>query len=139
MTKSQIARLAVLLLLLSPSAFASAEDLSGKWSGTFVVTMGDQPAHDDTAYMIATQKGADLTGTIGPNENEQFPILKGKIATVKEAGKDVTKVSFDVQPDNGPDTAHVELTIVDGHLKGKLTAEANGQKVSAVLDLARVK
>jgi hypothetical protein len=139
MTKSQIARLAVLLLLLSPSAFASAEDLSGKWSGTFVVTMGDQPAHDDTAYMIATQKGADLTGTIGPNENEQFPILKGKIATVKEAGKDVTKVSFDVQPDNGPDTAHVELAIVDGHLKGKLTAEANGQKVSAVLDLTRVK
>jgi hypothetical protein len=51
----------------------------------------------------------------------------------------VTKVSFDVQPDNGPDTAHVELAIVDGHLKGKLTAEANGQKVSAVLDLTRVK
>ena len=139
MTKSHIARLAVLLLLLSPSVFASAEDLSGKWSGTFVVTMGDQPAHDDTAYMIATQKGADLTGSIGPNESQQFPILKGKIATVKEAGKDVTKVSFDVQPDNGPDVAHVELAIVDGHLKGKLTAEANGQKVSAVLDLTRVK
>jgi len=139
MTKSHIARLAVLLLLLSPSLFASADDLSGKWSGTFVVTVGDQPAHDDTAFMIATQKGADLTGSIGPNENEQYPILKGKIATVKEAGKDVTKVSFDVQPDNGPDTAHVELAIVDGHLKGKLTAETNGQKVSAALDMTRVK
>jgi|KBSSwiStaDraftv2_1062776.scaffolds.fasta_scaffold637674_2 ABC-type sugar transport system substrate-binding protein len=139
MTKSHFARLAVLLLLLSPSVFASAEDLTGKWSGTFVVTVGEQPAKEDNAYMIATQKGADLTGSIGPNESEQYPILKGKIATVKEAGKDVTKVSFDVQPDNGPDLAHCELSIVDGHLKGKLTAEHDGQKISAVLDLTRVK
>jgi len=139
MTKSHIARLAVLLLLLSPTIFASAEDLSGKWSGTFVVTVGDQPAKDDTAYMVATQKGADLTGSIGPNESEQYPILKGKIATVKESGKDVTKVSFDVQPDNGPDLAHCELTIVEGHLKGKLTAEHDGAKISAVIDLARIK
>jgi ABC-type sugar transport system substrate-binding protein len=139
MTKNHLARLAVLLLLLSPSVFASADDLSGKWSGTFVVTIGDQPPKDDTAFMVATQKGADLTGSIGPTENEQYPILKGKIATVKEAGKDVTKVSFDVQPDNGPDVAHCEMTIVEGHLKGKLTAESNGQKVSAALDLTRVK
>ncbi|HEX5071269.1 MAG TPA: hypothetical protein VFV78_13720 [Vicinamibacterales bacterium] len=139
MTKSHFARLAVLVLLLSPNLFASAEDLSGKWSGTFVISMGENPPRDDTAYMVATHKGADLTGSIGPNENEQFPILKGKVATVKESGKDVTKVSFDVQPENGPETAHVELTMVDGHLKGKLTAEHEGQKISAVLDLARIK
>ena len=139
MTKSHFARIAVLLLLLSPNMFASAEDLTGKWSGTFVISMGENPPKDDTAYMVATQKGTDLTGTIGPNETEQFPILKGKIATVKESGKDVTKVSFDVQPDGGPETAHVDLAIVDGHLKGKLTAEHDGQKISAVLDLTRVK
>jgi hypothetical protein len=139
MTKSHLARLAVLVLLLSPSLFASAEDLSGKWSGTFVVTVGENPPQDDTAYMVATQKGADLTGTIGPNESQQFPILKGKIATVKEAGKDVTKVSFDVQPDNGPDIAHCEMSMVDGHLKGKFTAESGGQKISAVIDMTRVK
>lgn len=139
MTKSHFARLAVLVLLLSPSLFASAEDLSGKWSGSFVITVGDQPSHDDTAYMVATQKGADLTGSIGPNENEQYPIEKGKIATVKESGKDVTKVTFDVHPENGPDVAHCELAIVDGHLKGKLTAEHDGQKISAVLDMTRVK
>ncbi len=139
MTKSNLARLAVLLLLLSPNVFASAEDVSGKWSGTFVISMGENPPKDDTAYMVATQKGADLTGSIGPSESEQFPILKGKVATVKEAGKDVTKVSFDVQPENGPEVAHVEMTIVEGHLKGKLTAEHDGQKISAVLDLTRVK
>jgi hypothetical protein len=119
--------------------FRLREDLTGKWSGTFVVTVGEQPAKEDNAYMIATQKGADLTGSIGPNESEQYPILKGKIATVKEAGKDVTKVFVRRAAGQRSRLAHCELSIVDGHLKGKLTAEHDGQKISAVLDLTRVK
>jgi hypothetical protein len=128
----------VLVLLLSPAVFA-AEDLSGKWSGSFIITMDENPPVTDSAHMVAKHDKATLTGTIGPNENDQYEILKGKVETVKEAGKDVTKVSFDVVAGGGGPLAHATLTLVDGHLKGNLLAEMDGHKMSAVMDLTRIK
>jgi hypothetical protein len=87
--------------------------------------------------MVATQTGTDLTGTIGPDVDRQWPILKGKIATTKVEAKDVTKATFDVQTDDA--LAHFVLTLTDGHLKGTAKAEQAGQPMDAVLDLQRIK
>jgi hypothetical protein len=140
MTKTHLARALVMLLLLSPTVFASADDLSGKWAGTFVVTHNGQTSND-TAHMVAKQTGADLTGTIGPNADEQWPILKGKIATTKVEGKDVTNATFDVQVggDTSGPLAHFALTLSDGHLKGNAKAEQGGETMDAVIDLQRIK
>jgi hypothetical protein len=91
--------------------------------------------------MVAKQTGADLTGTIGPNADTQWPILKGKIATTKVEGKDVTKATFDVEVGGDPSgpLAHFVLTLTDGHLKGNAKAEDNGNTIAAVLDLQRIK
>lgn len=119
---------ALLLTLLFVPALAATEDLTGKWSGSFSITTDGQ-AHDESAYMVFTQKGEDLTGTAGPTADQQWPIVKGKVKG--------DKVTFDVQSDNA--LIHIELTFKDGHLKGEAHAEQDGRALSAVIDLERVK
>ena len=126
------------VVLLTPALFA-AEDLSGKWSGTFIISVNGEQ-RDDVAYMVFKHTGTELTGTAGPNAAEQWPIVKGTVTVAKAEGKETTKASFDVQPEggNGP-SMHFDLELVDGHLKGKAKAEQNGMTMSVVLDLTRVK
>lgn len=140
MKTSRLARVLVLVLLFTPALLA-AEDLTGKWGGTFIVTTDGQ-SHDDTAHFVVTkQTGAELTGTIGPNPDEQWPIIKGKIEAVKENGKDVTKVTFDVQVggDTSGPIAHFDLALVEGHLKGSAKASQDGHEMAATLDLTKLK
>lgn len=138
MQLSRAARVVVLLLLLSPVLFA-AEDLTGKWSGPFVITADGNPPQENSAQMVAKQTGAELTGSIGPTAEQQWPIAKGKIATVKEDGKDVTKITFEVQAGEGGPIIQFAMTLADGHLKGSAKAEQDGHILSAAVDLARVK
>ena len=63
-----------------------------------------------------------------------MPIANGKVTTVK----DVTTVTFDVTEPSGA-AIHFDLKLVDGRLKGNCTAEMNGQKRNAVLDVGRAK
>ena len=39
----------------------------------------DGERKDDTALMFLKHKGTELTGTAGPNADQQWPILKGKV------------------------------------------------------------
>jgi hypothetical protein len=63
----------VLLLFLSVAlaCAATAADISGKWSGTFVAENGDS----GSAYVILKQSGSTITGSGGPDANEQWPAL----------------------------------------------------------------
>ena len=141
MNMKRFAPVLMLLLLLAPAVFA-AEDLTGKWDGTLVVTVDTNPPQTKTARLVLKQAGATLTGTAGPaeNDNEQMPIANGKVETLKKDGKDVTSVTFSVKDghDEGPAIIFA-LTLVDGHLKGTATAEMDGHKLVAVLDVTRVK
>ena len=139
MSVNRLARVLVLLLLLSPTLFA-AEDFTGKWGGTFVIPIDGGAPQDDTVHMVVTKQAtAELTGTIGPDADRQMPIAKSKIATVKEAGKDVTKITFEVDTPGDAGTVQFSLTLVAGHLKGSAKAENNGQKMTAVIDMERLK
>jgi hypothetical protein len=55
---------------------AAAGDLSGKWSGVFKVDGGD---HDIPQLFILKQSGNVLTGSGGPDAQEQYPIENGRV------------------------------------------------------------
>ncbi|MBK9241230.1 MAG: hypothetical protein IPL75_13445 [Acidobacteria bacterium] len=110
--------LLALALALSPILQAAVvQDLTGKWDGTFIATVNGQQ-EDDVVFMTLTQKGAVLTGTVGPSLDRQWAIIGGKV--------EGTKVTFDTQSD-GP-FVKFTLTLVDGRLKGDAVAEMDGQK-----------
>jgi phage gp45-like len=118
---SAIALAAALTLTL-----LAAEDLSGKWSGSFNITM-DGETKNEAIYLNLTHKGTEITGTAGPSAEEQWPILNGKI--------EGAKVTFDVQADRP--LVKFDLTLTDGHLKGNAKAEVEGKSFSAVVDAQR--
>ena len=130
-----VKRLALLIVAVAVAmpALRAAEDLSGKWSGKFIITAEGQ-TRDDVAYAVIKHTGAEFAGTMGPNAGEQWPISKGKV----EETKDGTKVTFAVVHPSGEGTAQFELALVKGHLVGKGTLTGHGTATVEV-DLERVK
>lgn len=121
----KIACVAGLVLLLA-TVLMAADDLTGKWSGSFNITMeGETKA--DQILMVLKQNGAELTGTAGPNADQQWPIQKGKV--------EGSKVTFEVQAD--VPLVKFDLTLADGHLKGEAKAEFEGRTMKAAVDAQR--
>ena len=121
-----VKRMVLLALLLIAPVVGAQADLTGTWTGPFIMTM-DGETRDDTAMMVLKHKGAELTGTVGPNAERQWPIVKAKA--------DGASAEFDVQSD-GP-LVHFSMKLVDGHLKGEAKAEQDGHTLSAKFDLQR--
>ena len=139
MKLNRIASALVAILLIAPALLA-AEDLTGKWSGSFVTSMNGGTPKDDVAYMVLKQTGKELGGSAGPSADQQWQISKGTITVTGTAPKETTKVSFDVAMGDGAGpTLHFDLDLVDGHLKGNAKAAMDGMEMSAVVDVARVK
>ena len=67
-------RLLAAVLILVTTAIAG--DLTGKWSGSFKADGAD---HGVSQLFIFKQDGNKLSGTGGPDQNEQYPIENGKI------------------------------------------------------------
>lgn len=114
------------LLLLLACPLIAAEDLTGKWSGSFIISMDGQ-TKDDVAFMVLKQNGSELTGTAGPNPDQQWAIQKGKI--------EGNKITFEVQTDEP--LIKFNLTLADGHLKGEANAEHEGRSLKATVDVQR--
>lgn len=122
---------ALLCAASAVSAFqAKPVDLTGVWTGTLTRAVGE-PAG---AHFDLKQKGAELTGTAGPDAERQLPIANGKVTTVK----DVTSVTFDVTQPNGL-LIKFDLKVVEGRLKGKTLIEANGETREGIVDAGRAK
>jgi basic membrane lipoprotein Med (substrate-binding protein (PBP1-ABC) superfamily) len=116
----------------SPAAKpAAAATIAGTWTGTFK----DMDANrEETAMIVLKQDGDVVTGTAGPNADQQFAIAKGKVATTKDG----MAVTFELS--NGDSMVVLfDLKLIDGHLKGGATAERNGQKLNAQVDVVRAK
>ena len=120
----------VLALLITLPVFA-VEDFSGKWSGSFTGIGPDGTQITENIFLILVHKGAELTGSAGPAEDKQWKIQNGKV--------DGNKLTFVVEnPDNSA-VARITLTLVEGHLKGEFAAEKGGEKLTAKVDVTRVK
>ena len=128
----RLALLFALTLFVLPSM--AAEDFTGKWSGQFTGVAPDGNQMTEPILLNLVHKGAELTGTAGPSAERQWKILKGKV--------DGDKVSFEVQAENDSQTGpYVTITLAyaDGHLKGDFNAQRGAEKMTAKVDVTRVK
>jgi hypothetical protein len=128
----KIALLFVFILCALPAV--AAEDLSGKWSGSFVGLDPNGQQMTEQIVMNLVHKGAELTGTAGPNDQQQWKILNGKV--------DGNKISFDVPgggDNQGGPLLKFAMNYADGHLKGDVNVDMGDKKLTAKIDTTRVK
>jgi hypothetical protein len=125
----------LICLLLLTGLTLSAGELSGKWTGKFDIATADGETKPDSAILNLKVDGAKVTGSAGPNEDQQWTIRNGKL----EAGK----LTFDVvmEGDSGDDKGSLVFDLVfDGDtIRGSATGIGHdGDKMSAKVDLKRV-
>ena len=118
----------VMLAALAGVAIADV-DVTGKWSGSFNATAPNGETKETTALLVLKQSGTDITGTVGPNEDEQFPIQKGKI----EGDKITLEVDHDGQ------TMKFDLKVDSGRITGEVRGSREGQSMAAKIDVSRAK
>src|SRR3954454_7761876 len=100
---------------------ASAADVTGTWNGSFKITTPDGKTQDDTVTLVLKQNGGTITGTAGPNADQQVPIGKGTI----EGNKVVLEVPV-------PDGMFKFDVVLEGdHLKGDAVRSSGGQSMTA--------
>jgi hypothetical protein len=103
--------------------------VTGTWSGSFNVTKSNGETKDSTALLKLTQMGSDITGTVGPSEEEQFPIQKGKIE-----GDKIT-----LEADHDGQTIKFNLVLAADRITGEANMSHGDETAKAKLDLKRVK
>ncbi len=105
---------------------ALAADVTGKWSGTF------SPEGQDAsnAFVILKQAGSTVTGSAGPDENQQWPLNNGKIQGNKLTGEVAS-------PDGV--VYKLDLVLEGEHIKGNITMSREGQTMKATIDVTKVK
>lgn len=121
--------LQVVLLAVALVLSASAADITGAWSGTFTITTPDGKTSDDTVHLVLKQDGSAVTGTAGPNAEQQVPITKGTITG--------NKVMLEVPVPDG--MFKFDVALEGEHLKGEVTRTAGGESMKAKMDATRVK
>ena len=127
----QMKTLACVLLLVAFAAFAYGDtDVTGKWTGSFQITRSSGESNDSTALLMLTQKGGEITGTAGPNEDKQLSIKGGKI--------EGDKITFEVS-DNGH-TIKFALMVAGDKMSGEANMSGDdGESAKAKLDVTRQK
>jgi hypothetical protein len=112
----------LLVIALAATTLAAA-DVTGTWRGTFTPDGRDA----GPALLILKQEGNAVTGTAGPDENEQHPISKGKVEN--------DTVAFDVETPGG--VMKFTLKQKGDELGGDVTRERDGQRETAKLAVKR--
>jgi hypothetical protein len=128
--EGQMRTLLCLLVLAAFAGLAVADvNATGNWSGSFNVAHQSGEIKESTALLKLTQTGTDITGTVGPNEDEQFPIQKGKIEGDKitlEVDHDGHKIKF-------------ELVLAADRITGEANGSDGNEDLKAKVDVKRVK
>ena len=123
--------LSCFFLLLALVLTAAAADVTGNWSGTVTPLADDgKPQNGEPALLILKQSGETLTGTGGPDQDQQLPLQNGKVV-----GNTITG---EVKDDDGS-TFKLNLKVDGDHITGDVTMMHDGQSQKAKIDLKRVK
>lgn len=119
-----------ILLLAAPIlATATETDVSGKWSGSFNMTTQEGGTKESTALFVLKQTGTEITGTVGPSEEEQMPIQKGKI--------EGSKITLETEHDGH--SIKFDLVLAEDRITGDAVMSGEGETAKAKLDVSRVK
>ncbi|HEY2017828.1 MAG TPA: hypothetical protein VGH38_30190 [Bryobacteraceae bacterium] len=122
-------KLFVCLLVLCALTLSAADiDVTGKWTGSFEVS-GPDGQKSSTALLVLTQKGTEITGTAGPNEDQQSSIQKGKL--------EGDKLTLEVE-DNGT-LIRFALMVAGDRITGDARPADSADARSAKLDVKRTK
>jgi hypothetical protein len=106
--------LVALSVLMVALIAGPAADVTGKWDGTIKGQRPDGTPHEDVALLILTQKDKTITGTVGGNENDQHPIVRGTI--------DGSKINILAKHSADDREYKLELTLDGDEMKGKLSS-----------------
>lgn len=109
---------------------AADVNATGNWSGTFNVTRSNGERSDSTAFLKLKQTGSEITGTVGPNELEQFAIQKGKL--------DGDKITLEAVDPNGH-KIKFDLKVHGDRITGEANMSDANDSAKATLDVKRVK
>ncbi|MDR3703279.1 MAG: hypothetical protein P4L56_26770 [Candidatus Sulfopaludibacter sp.] len=119
-----------LFIVAALAGLAMADvDVTGKWSGSFNITNQNGETNESTAVLLLKQSGATITGTVGPNEDQQFEIRMGKIEGAKitlEADRDGQTIKFD-------------LVLAADRITGEANMSHDGETAKAKIDVTRAK
>ena len=119
------------LALVPAGISAQATDLTGNWNATFTRTAPSGQTQSITFTFHLTQKGKELTGTVGPEPARQWKVEKGLV--------DGDKVTFQVQQPDGP-LRLFTLTHAKGRLTGTQKLELpDGQSAEVTVEADRAK
>jgi len=119
----------LLCLLVAATLAVAADDVTGKWTGTLKVTDPNGEANDSTAVLMLKQSDTAITGTVGPNEEQQFAIAKGKI--------EGDKITLEADHDGHPLT--FTLVLAAGRITGDVQMSRDGQTMKGKIDVGRAK
>ena len=113
------------------AAIGFGADLTGAWSGPMQMTRNGE-TKDDSAHFVLTQKGTEVTGSVGPNADKQLPITKGSIE-----GSDAV---LEAASPDGAVKIVIKVKLEGEKLNGDLSMSGpEGEAATGKLSLARVK
>jgi hypothetical protein len=113
------------------TALCFGADVTGTWSGPMQMTR-DGETRDDSAHLVLTQKGTEVTGSVGPHADKQMPITKGTAE-----GEVIT---IEATPPSGSGKIVIKLKLDGEKLVGDLTANGEGDGAfTGKMNLSRVK
>ncbi|MBZ5621748.1 MAG: hypothetical protein LAQ69_23920 [Acidobacteriia bacterium] len=116
-------------MLLAAFCLFADVNVTGKWTGSFDMSGPQGESKTTTALLDLKQNGKEITGTVGPNEDERFAIQKGQL--------EGDKITLEVEHDGGAIKFNL---VVDGdHIKGEASGSHDGQNLKAKLDVTRAK
>lgn len=124
--KTLLCMLGIAALVLAAPADVN---LSGKWTGSFDMTSPDGEVHNSGIVMVLKHTGSEVTGTAGPEEGEQYPIVNGKV--------DGEKITLEVHREGR--VIKFDLAMAGDRIKGGARMEADGDTRTAKVDVARAK
>ena len=120
--------LCLIFVLLASLPAAADVNVTGNWTGTFIVTGPNGETKDSTALLVLKQDGNKITGSAGPNEEERHEIVKGSI--------EGNKITLELNEDDH--TVRFDLTLADDRITGEANATtSDGRHLHAKLDVKR--
>lgn len=121
--------LSLAFVLFAASAILLAADATGTWSGTFTVKGDGDSPEPRPALLVLKQDGDKITGTAGPNAEDQHPIEKGTIAD--------GKITFEVAA--GESIMKFSLVLNGDEISGDIQRDRDGEHQTAKLAVKRQK
>jgi hypothetical protein len=113
-------RRTLLLTLFAALSFAQDAVISGKWTYTMETPNGDMPV-----VLDLKAEGNRLTGTISAGGERTFAIENGTIS-----GSAIQFSFKRERPQGGSMAYEVSGTVAGNSMKGKTTADVDGQKIT---------